>query len=282
MSQCNRKRAMALLGREKTTVRELPVEVIRSNPSQPRRNFDQKNLELLAQSIQENGLIQPIVVRRSESGNYEIVAGERRLRACRLLGMEKVPCYVNDCSPRSSALLAMAENMHRCNLQIFEEAEGIQKLISLWNVTQEEAAKRLGMSQSAVANKLRLLKLSEEERQTVLNSGLTERHARAVLRISDEGERAKALLFAAEHGLNVHDTEEYVEKLMNPHEPGHQKKTPVVKEIRIFINTIEHAVRTMKQCGINAKSLQSETDEYIECIVRIPKNPAAAGGRKPA
>ncbi len=274
------RRASDVLRNEKNRVVEIGLNRIVPNPSQPRRIFNEQELRNLAQSIRVNGLIQPLVVRRI-AGGYELVAGERRLRACRLVGMETVPCLVSDCSSDDSAVMAMTENLQRQNLDMFEEAEGIRKLIETWHVTQEEAAYRLGKSQSAVANKLRLLRLSDDERKKITAAGLTERHARALLRIEDDSKRRKALDVVIECGYNVRQTDDYVQKLLDKKNQGRQKQTLILKDVRIFFNTISHAVQTMKQSGIQAQTLKSETDEYFECIVRIPKK-EAAGGRKPA
>lgn len=266
---------------EKNRVIEINVDQIIPNPAQPRRFFDEQELENLSQSIRVSGLIQPLVVRRV-AGGYELIAGERRLRACRLAGMKTVSCIVSDCSSDASAVMAMTENLQRQDLEMFEEAEGIRKLIETWHVTQEEAAYRLGKSQSAIANKLRLLRLTEDERKKIISAGLTERHARALLRIDDETLRRHALTTVIERQYNVRQTDEFVLKLIASEETGKQRQTLIIKDVRIFLNTISHAVETMKQSGICAQTLKSETEEYIECIVRIPKAQATAGGKKPA
>lgn len=266
---------------DKNRIVEISVDQIVPNPAQPRRSFDDLELENLAQSIRANGLIQPITVRRAERG-YEVIAGERRLRACKLAGMTAVPCIVNDCSADTSAVLAMTENLQRQDLNMFEEAEGIRRLIETWGVTQEEAAYRLGKSQSTVANKLRLLRLTDRERKKIMVAGLTERHARALVRLDDPQMRRNALGAVIEHGYNVRQTDDYVMKLLGAVNASKQRRTFVIKDVRIFLNTISHAVKTMKESGIPAQTLQSETDEYFECIVRIPKAQATAGGKKPA
>ncbi len=266
---------------EKNRVVEIGIDEIVPNPAQPRRIFDEQELENLSQSIRVNGLIQPLIVRRA-AGAYELIAGERRLRACKMAGMRTVSCIISECSADASAVMAMTENMQRQDLEMFEEAEGIRKLIESWHVTQEEAAYRLGKSQSAIANKLRLLRFSAEEREKIVTAGLTERHARALLRIDEEEIRAKALAVIIDRQYNVRQTDEYILKLIAGEDTRGQHQTPIVKDVRIFLNTISHAVQTMKQSGINAQTLKSETEEYIECIVRIPKTQATAGGRRPA
>ena len=163
---------MLILSQEKRKVVEIPIERIVPNPSQPRRIFVQTELDNLSNSIKESGLLQPLTVRRIGANQYELIAGERRLRACRIAGFKTVSCIVNDCDEKQSAIYAMLENLQRQDLQLFEEAEGIARLISEWGVTQEEAAIRLGKSQSAIANKLRLLKLSLEDRKKIAEVGL--------------------------------------------------------------------------------------------------------------
>lgn len=269
---------MHILG-EKNRIVQIDIDSIQPNPAQPRRNFNEQELLELSRSIRTNGLLQPISVRRV-NGGYELIAGERRLRACKIAGMKTVSCIVNDCTPEKSAVLAMTENLQRQDLQIFEEAEGIRRLIEEWNVTQEEAAVRLGKSQSTLANKMRLLKLTQEEREQIVAAGLTERHARALLRIPDEKVRKRILNKIIEQKLNVKQTDELVEKTLS----GKKKKAKrifIVKDVRVFLNTINHAIEAMKMSGIDAQTRKHETDEYIECIVRIPKN-ATAGGKKPA
>ena len=266
---------------EKNRVVEVNIDQIVPNPAQPRRNFDEQELENLSQSIRVNGLIQPLTVRKT-SGGYELIAGERRMRACRMAGMTTVPCIVNDCTADASAVMAMTENLQRQDLNMFEEAEGIRRLIDTWSVTQEEAAYRLGKSQSTVANKLRLLRLSEKERRRISDAGLTERHARALVRIDDPEVRKNALGTIIEHHYNVRQTDDYVMRLLVGNEATRQHKTFIIKDVRIFLNTISHAVKTMKQSGIPAQTLQSETDDYIECVVSIPKAQSTAWGKKPA
>ena len=270
----------ALRWNEKNKVVEIGIDEIVPNPAQPRRIFDEQELKNLSQSIRINGLIQPLIVRRT-AGGYELIAGERRLRACKMAGMRTVSCMINECSADASAVMAMTENMQRQDLEMFEEAEGIRRLIESWHVTQEEAAYRLGKSQSAIANKLRLLRFSSEEREKIVAAGLTERHARALLRLEDEEMRAKALAAVIDRRYNVRQTDEYIRKLIAGEDSCRQHRTPVVKDVRIFLNTISHAVQTMKQSGINAQTLKSETDEYIECVVRIPKAQASSGGVPP-
>ena len=258
--------------RDKLKLTKLPVSRILPNPSQPRKVFRQEELEALAQSIKENGLLQPVTVRR-ENGAFYLIAGERRLRACKLAGLREIPVLIADCEPEDSAVLALLENIQRKDLHMFEQANALVNLLREWQITQEEAAKRLGISQSYLANKLRLLKLSPEEQNEILQYKLTERHARALLRVDDPALREKILRQAGEKHLNVSQTEELVTAALAPKQEGRKpKRTFIAKDIRLFINTIDHAVDAMKTAGIAAQAEKTETEEYIECTVRIPKH----------
>ena len=258
--------------RDKLKLTKLSPDKILPNPSQPRKVFQEEELEGLAQSIAENGLLQPVTVRR-ENGTYYLIAGERRLRACKLAGLKEIPALVADCEPEDSAVLALLENLQRKDLQMFEQANAIVNLLREWQITQEEAAKRLGMSQSYLANKIRLLKLSPEEQEEIVKHHLSERHARALLRVDDMTLRQKLLATVIERGLNVAQTEELAAAALQPKNPaGKRKRTFIAKDIRLFINTIDHAVDAMKTAGIPAQTEKKETEEYIECTVRIPKS----------
>ena len=257
--------------KDKLKLVKLPVSKIQPNPSQPRKLFREEDLRSLAQSIQENGLLQPVTVRR-EKGAYFLVAGERRLRACKIAGLREIPAIVTDCAQEDSAVLALLENLQRRDLHIFEQANALVNLLREWQITQEEAARRLGMSQSALANKIRLLKLSPEEQAEIVEHDLTERHARALLKIDDMSLRQKVLHAVVEKKLNVAQTEELIRMTLQRKEPKKRsRRTFVAKDIRLFINTIDHAVDAMKTAGIEAQTEKRETAEYIECTVRIPK-----------
>ena len=258
--------------KDKLKLVKLPVSRVLPNPAQPRKVFHQEELESLAQSIRENGLLQPVTVRR-EKGAYYLIAGERRLRACKLAGLKEIPALVTDCPPEDSAVFALLENLQRKDLHMFEQANALVNLLREWHITQEEAAKRLGISQSYLANKLRLLKLSPEEQNEILEYQLTERHARALLRIDDMTARQRVLRQVGERHLNVSQTEELIEAVIQPKRPGPKpKRRFIAKDIRLFINTIDHAVDAMKTAGIQAKAEKTETEDYIECTVRIPKS----------
>ena len=248
-----------MFSKDKLKLTRLPVSKILPNPSQPRKIFHEDELRGLAQSIVENGLLQPVTVRR-ENGQYYLVAGERRLRACKLAGLRDIPVIISDCEPEDSAVLALLENVQR------------RDLLREWQITQEEAARRLGMSQSYLANKIRLLKLSPEEQTEIIEHKLTERHARALLRVDDIELRQRILRSVITRGLNVAQTEELISEAFRPKEKSRKvRRTFVAKDIRLFINTIDHAVDAMKTAGIEAQTERKETEEYIECVVRIPK-----------
>lgn len=258
-----------------TKVEMIPVNKIKPNPDQPRKSFDERSLFGLAQSIRENGILQPITVRRPCDGYYELVAGERRLRAAVLAGLKKVPCISLNADDEQSSTYAILENLQRQDLNCFEEAEAIKKLLDDFSLKQEDIAKRLGKNQSTIANKLRLLRLSEPEREKILSGGLTERHARAILCLPPEG-REKAIEIAIKKKLKVEETERLVEELLskeNPEKKNHNRtaKLFIIKDVRIFENTIQKAVETMKQSGVAAMTERRENGEYIEYTVRIPK-----------
>lgn len=249
----------------------LPQEEIYPNPNQPRSRFDFDELEGLAQSIRQNGIIQPIAVRVNSKGNYELISGERRLRASRLVGISQIPCIIMDAGDDKSALFALIENMQRCDLGFFEEASAIEKLIVNFKMSREEVCRKLGKAPPTISNKLRLLKLPEDIRLKITQEGLTERHARALLRLTSRSQLDRALSIITERHLTVSESEKLIEQMLS-NDKGRKKPTvKLFKDVRIFVNTLNHAVDTMRRAGIEADSAKSETDEYIEYIVRIPK-----------
>lgn len=255
------------------TVYNIDIKLISRNPAQPRRHFDRRELEGMADSIKRNGIIQPLTVRKS-GGGYELVAGERRLRASKIAGLESVPCIITTVDDRRSSLLSLIENLQRCDLNFFEEAAGLKNLIETWGVTQEEAALRLGKSQSSIANKMRLLRLSDDQQIRILQCGLSERHARELLRV-DDSLRDKTMEHIIERGLNVEQTSIYIDRLLEKKETepkeSNLKKPVLVRDLRLFMNTLSRAVETMKKSGVNAESTTVETDEFIEYTVKIAK-----------
>ena len=249
----------------------IPIDQIIPNPSQPRKTFNQNELEALASSVKNNGIIQPLVIRKNNEGKFELISGERRLRAAGMVGLETVPCVLMSVSDSDSALFAIIENIQRDNLNFFEEAESIYKLMTEFNLKQDEIAKRLGKSQSYFSNKIRLLKLPEDIRAVILENSLTERHARALLKLTNDVDRFKALLYIIENNLNVNDSDKYIESLLNPVHSKSKPKFKKLKDIKIFINTINHAVDTMRKAGISVDSEKHETSECLEYIIRIEK-----------
>lgn len=250
---------------------EVDIDRIYPNPNQPRKYFSGDDLSELASSIKINGLIQPIIVRRVDMG-YELIAGERRLRAVRMCGMTEIACIVAETTEHGSAMMSLVENMQRKNLNFFEEAEAISNMIELFDMTQEEIAVKLGKTQSAVANKLRLLRLSPYERKVITEYGFTERHARALLKIDNEQVRGEIIKEIFERKLNVDNTERLIESVIkHDNEMKRIKKCKgAFKDIRLFVNTINHAVEVMQAAGINAEVRKTKEKEYIEYVVRIP------------
>ena len=249
----------------------LPHEVILPNPHQPRVRFEYDELEGLAISIRTNGLLQPINVRRLQDGKYELISGERRLRAARMVGVTKIPCIVMDVSDEQSALFAIIENIQRQNLDFFEEAVAIERLVSVHGLTQEEISKKLGKAQSTLSNQLRLLKLPEELRDRISCAGLTERHARALLNLPDNTTRAKLLDIIIERHLTVSETERLVADVNRRKKSKNKPSMKGYKDMRIFLNTLNHAVDVIRKAGLEADTAKSETDEYFEYVIRISK-----------
>lgn len=249
----------------------LSVSDIFSNPAQPRTIFEPEDLQNLAESIKYNGILQPLTVRVNSKNRYELVSGERRLKAAKIAGKNEVPCIILKTDSTQSAIFALIENIQRKDLNYFEEAVAISKLIEKWNITQEQAAIKLGKSQSTIANKVRLLKFNENQRMKMLNNGLTERHARALLKLPDDQSVDKAVHYINSKRLNVKQTEEYVNDFLKQETKQVAPKfIPVIKDVRIFFNTIDKAVKTMQKAGIMAKTKREDNDGYIQYIVRIP------------
>ena len=269
---------MQALSRSKKarSVLALPVDEVQPNPNQPRRQFGEAELQSLAESIRENGILQPLTVRKTQAG-YELVAGERRLRAARLAGLAQVPCLLAEVSDERSAILALVENLQRQDLGFFEEAEAIARLMRTYGLTQEQAARSLGMAASTLSNKLRLLKLPGDLRGQITAAGLTERHARALLRIADPHMQRDVLQRVIQRDFNVQETDALVDSALAAlHEaPAKRSYIRVVKDVRIFVNSIHHAVDAMRNSGIHAVSEKTENDEFLIYTVRIPKDSTA-------
>jgi len=252
-------------------VRRIPVDSVLPNPYQPRTVFDDERIEELCHTIRTHGIIQPIVVRKREGG-YELIAGERRLRAAKKLGMERIPAVVREMSDTEAASAALIENLQREGLTAIEEAAAYQKLIKLHGLTQESLAQRLGKSQSTIANKLRLLTLPEEIQRALLERKITERHARAFLSLENSEDQIRLLGEILEKGLNVKQTEERVRRLLEK-KPSQRKARlkSVSRDIRIALNTIRQSVNMVQKSGMNVIADEQDKGNYYEVIIRIPK-----------
>lgn len=263
-------------------VQRIATEKLLPNPYQPRKQFKSEDLLSLAESIKENGILQPLLARRiNNSDYYEIIAGERRLRAAILANLATVPCLIVDCDYEESAVYSIIENIQRSDLSFFEEAQAISQMQNHFGMTQEQIAKRLGKSQSALSNKLRLLKLPADVRYFIEKEGLTERHARALLKLESEKQMWTALNLIKDKGWNVQQTEEYINSVTNKAVKPHKNNiVKIFKDVRIFVNTVNKAINTMKEAGIPAESNKTETDDYIEFFVRIQKNPQKNNQKK--
>lgn len=253
-------------------VLELPTAALRPNPMQPRRVFDPSSLEELAGSIRAEGILQPLTVRRTAEG-WELVAGERRLRAAKLAGLDTVPCLETEAGDDESALLALMENLQREDLHFLEEASALSAFLRRSGMPQERAAEILGLSPSALSNKLRLLRLSPQCAQLLLEGDLSERHARALLRLEDEGERLKTLRYILAHGLNVAQAEQYIDrqaaKLRTT--PPRGRKSYILKDVRLFLNSLDRGLRLMRSAGVDAQTERQDTEDAILLTIRIPK-----------
>ena len=255
-----------------TQILRLPVEAIAPNPYQPRTDFAPEPLAELADSIRRHGILQPLTVRRTKTG-WELVAGERRLRAAKLAGLDTVPCLQIRAEDQESALLALIENIQRKDLHYFEEAAAIAAYLRQSGVTQEEAAALLGRSPSALANKLRLLRLSPDCRKLLVENGLSERHARALLRLDDPEERLSALRHIIRAGLNVAQTEQYISRRLEALQatPPTGRRTFILKDVRLFLNSLDRGLRLVREAGIGAESRREDTEDAILLTIRIPK-----------
>ena len=256
----------------------LRADELSPNPVQPRRRFDDEALAELSESIKTYGILNPLTV-RLRGGKYELVAGERRLRAAKLAGLQEVPCILLDVNMEDASLIALVENLQRRDLDFIEEAAGINQLIRMFGMSQEEAARRIGKSQSAVANKLRLLKLPPDVLEALRENGLTERHGRALLRLPRQETQREALAYIIDNGLTVAATDAYVDALLSRPEPEppaeaekpEHKRTFVLKDVRVFLNTLSRSIDLMKQGGIDAGVQRQETEDSLILTISIPK-----------
>ena len=253
-------------------VRYIPINTVRPNPQQPRRSFDETALRELADSIRAYGILQPLTV-RDRGGFYELVAGERRLRAARIAGLREVPCLVAEVGEEDAALLALIENLQRRDLDYMEEAAAIARLIGRYGLSQQQAADKLGKSQPAIANKLRLLRWAPPVIDCLRQYGLTERHARTLLRLTDPEQQLAAARHIGKRGLNVAQTEQYIDRLTaeNRTEPPRRRPTYIIKDVRLFLNSVERGVRLMQSAGVGAEVGRRDTEEEILLTIHIPK-----------
>ena len=264
---------MSILSRNRVVnkVVEIPVENIEENPYQPRKVFNKEQLETLSKSISSQGLLQPIVVRKMGENKYQLVSGERRLLATKLNETKYIKCIVEEMNNSRSAVLALIENMQRENLNFFEEALGIQKLIQEFGYKQEQISHIISKNQSTISNKIRLLKYNQDIQNLILENNLTERHARALLKIDNQQQLIEVIQHISKHGYNVSQTEKYIDTLINKKPKSKGKTIFIVKDLRIFVNSINKTIDIMKQSGIYADSQIKEDEEYVTYTIKIPK-----------
>lgn len=272
----NEAAATAVQAADDTGIRALGVGDIVPNPFQPRKVFSDDSLQELAASVREHGVIQPLLVRQTDAG-FELIAGERRLRAARLAGLSTVPAIIRQMADREMAELAMIENLQREDLHYLEEAEGFLQLLTNFGLTQEELARRVGKNQSTIANKLRLLRLAPDVRQALVAENLTERHARALLKLEDPVRQQAVLAAIRDNGLNVRETEDLIDATLEDisremaKKPPRQNVVKIIRDVRIFLNTINTVVNEMKKAGLKVKVTQNQDDEFITINLKIPK-----------
>ncbi|MBO5078673.1 MAG: ParB/RepB/Spo0J family partition protein [Oscillospiraceae bacterium] len=259
--QCQKLRTYMETGR----VIFLPARSIQPNPAQPRKVFREEALQELCESIRRHGILQPLSVRRVGAG-YELIAGERRLRAGIMAGLTEIPCIVMNMNDQESGMVALVENLQRQDLDFIEEARGISLLMDRWSMSQEQTARVLGKSQSAIANKLRLLRHSAPVLEALRQAELTERHARALLKLGSETEKLQAIAYIARNGLSVARTEQYIDDLLHDRVP----KTPRT-DIQQFLKNVTQTLSRIQKCGIPAISERRETDSQIVLTITIPK-----------
>ena len=259
---------------EAKIVKEIPVEKIIPNPYQPRKVFSINALEELSKSIKEYGVLQPITVREKGS-NYELIAGERRLRAAKLAQLESIPVIINNMTDESSAVLALLENLQREDLNFIEESLAYENLIKEHNFTQQQLAEKLGKNQSTIANKLRILKLPQRVKEYLIENGLTERHARALLKLPNEELMMEIVEKVVKLELTVKKTEKLIndtiESLKAEEEPERKQNIKCSMGIKIYLNTLKQAYDAILNTGIEAKYNEIDKGDYMEVVVKIPK-----------
>ncbi|MBU5294712.1 nucleoid occlusion protein [Anaerosalibacter bizertensis] len=256
-------------------IKNIPIDSIKPNPYQPRKNFNKQSLEELSQSIKTYGLIQPISVRQLCEDSYELVAGERRLRASEIAELDEIPAIIVDYKDQDSAMIALIENLQREDLNFVEEAEGYYNLIKDHGFTQQGLAEKLGKSQSTIANKLRILKLSDEIKKSLIDNKLTERHARALLKLPDDEMKEEVLHKVIKEDLTVKKTEKLIEDILNDltkeEESESNQNVKGLINFKIYLNTLKNAYNAIKETGIEAKYKEKDMGDHIEVVVQIPK-----------
>ena len=257
---------------------KVPTESIFPNPYQPRKNFDDDALADLAASISQYGVLQPLLVAPSEDGKYLLIAGERRLRASKLAQLKEVPVIVSEYTSQQIAEIALIENLQREDLHFLEEAEGYEQLMNEFALTQEAMAARVGKKQSTIANKLRLLRLSIKVRKIIADADLTERHARALLRLDSEEKQLEALQVIISKEFTVRQTDEYISKLLEEKVQPKRKRLVIVNDVRIYLNSIKKVVSSIKDVGIPVAMEQTIDGDEVVISVRIKNQKKPKGG----
>lgn len=259
-------------------LQQLPISAIAPNPQQPRTLFTPQALETLSASIAQVGILQPLTVRKVKNG-WELIAGERRLRASQMAGLTHVPCIVMEVTQVDSSILALVENLQRQNLDYIEEAHAMANLIAQFGLSQEELSKQLGKSQSAVANMLRLLRLSDKVVEKLRQAQCTQRHARALLKLQEEGMQLEVLEKVEKQGLNVSQTEELIERYLSPPLPQSGKRKVILRDVRLFLNSVTKGLELMRCAGVEAECDQEDSEEEILLTIRIPRNKKVLAGK---
>ena len=252
---------------------QIPVSMIIANPEQPRKVFKDSELEELTKSISEYGVLQPLIVKKAEGRRFILVAGERRLRAASLAGLKTVPAIVKELQDREAALIALVENVQRENLNFLEEARAYKKLMVDFELTQGEIARKVSKQQSTISNKIRILSLPEDIQDAIIKNGLTERHARALLKLTAQEDRKKVIERVTTNGLNVKQTEKLIEDILVGKEKAERNKKKInYISYKIYLNTIRKAFNQVKDVEKNAKFIESDRGEFLEVKIIIPKN----------
>ena len=257
---------------------KVPIDTIFPNPYQPRKNFDDAALEDLSASIAQYGVLQPLLVSPAEDGRYMLIAGERRLRASKMAKLTEVPVIISEYTSQQIAEIALIENLQREDLHYLEEAEGYEKLMNQFHITQEAMAARVGKKQSTIANKLRLLRLSAPVRKVLMDAELSERHARALLKLPDDEKRLEVLETIVAKNLSVRQTEEYINKLLDGKSEEKRKRMVIVNDVRIYLNSIKQVVDAVKTAGIPVAMEQTLEGDEVIISVRIKNQKKPKGG----